>query len=87
LDDLANRNARWHIFRPKFKIWVNFGGSCNRRCWEIFMSIWYILQSFGIFFGYLVYFSRFGVLYQEKSGNLACKQTLVLIARRHYACI
>jgi hypothetical protein len=24
---------------------------------------------FGIFYGYLVYFSRFGMLYQEKSGN------------------
>jgi hypothetical protein len=41
-----------------------------------FMAIWYILWQFGIFDGYLVYFvkiwyifSRFGMLYQEKSGN------------------
>jgi hypothetical protein len=34
-----------------------------------FTSIWYILWSFGIFYGYLEYFSRFGKLYQEKSGN------------------
>jgi hypothetical protein len=32
-------------------------------------AIWYILWSFGIFYGHLVYFSRFGMLYEEKSGN------------------
>jgi membrane protein insertase Oxa1/YidC/SpoIIIJ len=31
---------------------------------EIFMAIWYILWSFGIF-------PRFGILFQEKSGNPA----------------
>jgi hypothetical protein len=34
--------------------------------------IWSILQPFGIFCGFsghLVYFSRFGMLHQEKSGN------------------
>jgi hypothetical protein len=35
------------------------------------MTIWYILWSFGIFYGYLVYFSRLGRLYQKKSGNPA----------------
>jgi hypothetical protein len=44
------------------------------------MAIWSILRPFGhlailwpfdIFYGYLVYFSRFGMLYQEKSGNPA----------------
>jgi hypothetical protein len=34
-----------------------------------FKGIWYILLLFGIFYGYLLYFSQFGVLYQEKSGN------------------
>jgi hypothetical protein len=29
----------------------------------------YILWTFGKFRGNLVYFSRFGILYQEKSGN------------------
>jgi hypothetical protein len=29
--------------------WVNFGGSCNGRCWSI-------LRSFGIFCGHLVHF-------------------------------
>jgi hypothetical protein len=36
-----------------------------------FMTIWYILRPFDIFgfYGHLVGFSRFGMLYQEKSGN------------------
>jgi hypothetical protein len=41
------------------------------------MAISYILRSFdilygpsfGLFWGHLVYFSRIGMLYQEKSGN------------------
>jgi hypothetical protein len=45
----------------------------------IFMTIWStyftpnwcILWTFGIFCGRLVYFSRFGLLYQKKSGNPA----------------
>jgi hypothetical protein len=52
----------------KISIWVNFGGSFNGRCW-------YFIWLFGLFFGYLVpmvvwyIFSRFYILYQEKSGN------------------
>jgi hypothetical protein len=34
-----------------------------------FMDILYILLSFCIFCGNLVYFSRFGILYQEQFGN------------------
>jgi hypothetical protein len=34
-----------------------------------FTVICYILWTFGIVCGNLVYFSRFGILYQEKSGN------------------
>jgi hypothetical protein len=30
-----------------------------------------MLWPFGIFYDYLVHFSRFGMLYQEKSGNPA----------------
>jgi hypothetical protein len=33
----------------------------------------YILLTFGIVRGNLVYFSRFGILYQEKSGNPGSK--------------
>jgi hypothetical protein len=43
------RVARWFIFKPKIPFWVNFGGSCNWRCW-------YILYTFGPFPGHLAYF-------------------------------
>jgi hypothetical protein len=33
------------------------------------MTKWYILWPLGTFCGPLVYFSRFGMLYREKSGN------------------
>jgi hypothetical protein len=49
--------------------------------WKIlvyFMTIWYVLRPFEIFYGHSVYFvviwyisPRFGILYQEKSGNAA----------------
>jgi hypothetical protein len=45
----ASRVARWHIFKPKIPIWVNFGGPWVGKCW-------YILWPFGIFYGYLGYF-------------------------------
>jgi hypothetical protein len=58
-----------YIFKTKRPIWVYFGGPWNEKCW-------YILKPFGIFdiwsyvhFGHLVYFSRLGMLYQEKSGS------------------
>jgi hypothetical protein len=47
--------------------WKNLG-NIKRQIW-FFTAIWYILLPFGTFYGYLVYFSRFGMLYQEKSGN------------------
>jgi hypothetical protein len=34
-------------------------------------AVWYILWSFGMFYSYLVYSSRFGILYQYQSGNPA----------------
>jgi hypothetical protein len=71
--------ARLYIFKPKIPIWVNFGGSCNRRCW-------YILWPFGLLYCNLVYFAviwytyfpRFCMLYQEKSGNPASTVHLYL---------
>jgi hypothetical protein len=33
-----------------------------------FTTIWYMLWPSGIFHGYLVYFPRFDMFYQEKSG-------------------
>jgi hypothetical protein len=31
-----------------------------------FMAIWYILRLLGIFYGYLLYFFSFGMLYEKK---------------------
>jgi hypothetical protein len=50
--------------------------SCNQRCWcilwplEIFFSaIWYILLPFGNLVVVWYIFPRFGIFYQQKSGN------------------
>jgi hypothetical protein len=69
---VMTRVARWDIFKPKSQILVNFWGSWNGICWYIFVyftAVRYILWTFGIFYRNLVYFSRFDMLYQEKSGN------------------
>jgi hypothetical protein len=42
------RLARWSLFEPKIPVLVNFGGSCDVRCW-------YILLPFGQFSGHLTY--------------------------------
>jgi hypothetical protein len=56
-------------FQTKNHIRLSFGESCYGRFGYIFMAICYILRPFGILFSDLVYFSRFGILYQEKSCN------------------
>jgi hypothetical protein len=78
---LRYRVARWLVFKPKISIWegprlenVNificpfgiFYGDLG-----YFMTIWYILYSFGTFCIHLVHFSGFGIMHQEKSGNPA----------------
>jgi hypothetical protein len=71
-------------FKPKIRIRVIFGCSCNGRCSSSFWTFGLgILQPFVIFYGHLVYifcgnlvyFSRFGMLCQEKSGNSAFSAT------------
>jgi hypothetical protein len=42
----------------------------------IFVAIWNILPTFGVFCGHLVIFSRLGMLYQEKSGNPGANPTI-----------
>jgi hypothetical protein len=62
---MAARVARWFVFKPKIQIWVNFGGSCNGRCWYIlctlgpFYGLFYILWTFSIVRDNLAYFSPF----------------------------
>jgi hypothetical protein len=56
--------------------------------WKVlvyFMALWSVLRPFGIFCGHLVYFgfvwyifSRFGKLYEEKSGNTGLAARLIL---------
>jgi hypothetical protein len=52
------------------------GGPCDWRCWYILWQFYPFLGYFGNFHGHLEYFvaiwyisPRFGMLYQEKSGN------------------
>jgi hypothetical protein len=72
----GGRVARWFIFKPKIPIWVNFGRALAWKILIIFLTIWYILQTFGIFYDHLVHFvffwyifSGLGIMYKEKSGN------------------
>jgi hypothetical protein len=44
-----------------------------------FTAIENMLWSFGIFCGHLVHFPRFGILYQEKSGNPVWRCGVVVI--------
>jgi hypothetical protein len=48
-----------------------------------FTAIWYMLWPFGIFHGYLVHFSHFGMLHQDKSGS----PDLDLSNRLHQDCV
>jgi hypothetical protein len=60
----------------------NFGKFWRALDWKMliyFMAIWNILRTFAIFYDQLVhlcsfgtFFSGFGVMYQEKSGNPGC---------------
>jgi hypothetical protein len=70
INGLPARVARWFIFKPESRFWVNFGWSWNVKCfgmlfyrplvcftaiWYLhFIVIWYILGSFGIFFPVLI---------------------------------
>jgi hypothetical protein len=78
------RVARWHIFKPKILIWRTL----PRKMLVFLIAFWSILQPFGLFCDDLVYFmdiwyqfTRFGILYQEKSGNLGLWQTNYLSCR------
>jgi hypothetical protein len=47
-----------------------------------FTAIWYILWKISALYGHLVYFSHFGMLYQEKSGNPDLLETFNRMTRR-----
>jgi hypothetical protein len=68
---LPTRVARWFVLKPKFPIWEKIWRILQGEILAYFMTIRNVLRTFGIFCGHLVYFPRFGILYQEKSGNPA----------------
>jgi hypothetical protein len=45
-----------YFCKPEIPIWVNFGGSCNGRCW-------YILWPFCQFYIHLIYFMAIWYIY------------------------
>jgi hypothetical protein len=61
----VEQGCQMAYFQTKIPIWVNFGGSCNGKCWYILWLyrlciLWLIgkiLWPFGEFHGYLVYIS------------------------------
>jgi hypothetical protein len=71
----TGRIARCFFSNQKFQ----FGNILEGLRWEnvdIFLAIWNILRTFGMFYDHLVHFvflwnifSDFGIMYQEKSGN------------------
>jgi hypothetical protein len=62
---VQSRVARWFVFKPKFPIWVNFGGLAMENHGILYAHLVYctaignILWPFGIICGNLVYFSPF----------------------------
>jgi hypothetical protein len=65
LKGLNGMVARWHIFKPKFTILEDLkmedvGIFCDHLVYCT--SIWYILWPSGVFYSYLLHFSRFGTL-------------------------
>jgi hypothetical protein len=60
------------FFKPKIPICAIYGGTWNGKCRYILwpLAILYTYSKiFGIFYGNLVYYSSFGMLHHEKSGN------------------
>jgi hypothetical protein len=68
------RFAKWYMFNPKIPNWV------------ILESL--AVEDVGIFCGNLVYFPRFGMLYQENSGNPGRRKCFcTLSAYKHSYCL
>jgi hypothetical protein len=69
---VRGRVARWHISITKNPDLGKFWRALQCKMLIYFMTIRSILLPYGIFVDFMVIwyiFSRFGVLYQEKSGN------------------
>jgi hypothetical protein len=91
-----NRGCQMVVFKPKNPNLGKFWRTLEWKMLVYFMAIWSILWPFGLFCSHLVYFvaiwfiswllfSRFGMLYQNKSGNPADNdRTNVDIFRRNF---
>jgi hypothetical protein len=80
---LENKVARF--FKPKIPIWVNFGRPWNGKGWLYYFaiwntSIWHNLWPFGNLVANWYISSRFGFLYQEKSGNPALESNRIFFS-------
>jgi hypothetical protein len=67
------RVARWYVFKPKNRLWVNYGGLWNEKSWYILWQyltvIWYILWPFGILAEDWYNFPSFRIMNKEKYDN------------------
>jgi hypothetical protein len=70
----VTRVARWFVFKPKIKIWGNFGGLA--------------MEDVGIFYGHLVHFTAFCYIlwsFGNVRGNLVYFPVLVFCTKKNLA--
>jgi hypothetical protein len=95
-----NKKASFHrrkqgcqmvCFRTKNPTLGKFWRVLQRKILAYFINIWSLLRPLEIFYGHLVYFvviryifPRFGILYQEKSGNPGRKSDPAKSTRRFF---
>jgi hypothetical protein len=71
LNNVHSWVARWFVFKPKIQIWVNFGGSCDERCWSFLWPFGQFDVHLAIFCGFLVYFMVIWYIFPVCKINLA----------------
>jgi hypothetical protein len=70
VDSLNGQGCQMVYFDTKNSNLGKFWRALESKMWVYFIPIWNILLQLGKFYGNLVHFSCFGLLYQEKAGNL-----------------
>jgi hypothetical protein len=53
---LTDQGCQMVYFQTKIQIWVNFGRSCNGRCWKFFRASLSNLRQASIFYCHFVHF-------------------------------
>jgi hypothetical protein len=69
---ILSRVTRWYIL-TKIQFWIHLEGAQERKMFLNFKAIWYILCPFSKFGVIWYIFPRFGILHQNKSGNVDTK--------------